>query len=310
MKGRISIIIPVYKVEKYLRKCLDSVAAQTYKDLEVLLVDDGSPDGCGAICDEYAGKDERFIVIHKKNEGVARARNSALDLATGDYISFIDSDDWIEENTYEYFMESLDKYGADCVVGRCRKVFDRDDKLEYEEMKPREVNIVSGTEAMRSVLDNGSAIWNRLFKKQVFETLRFPIGRINDDEVTVLHAYSDCEKAVFLNEATYLYRIRENSITTSSFSFKKVDVFYNSKENLEFVRQVRPELVPNGEAKCVKASLYCYFNIMKMKKSTKEDKQKASGIKKEIKEYIKTLDIKGNKLIPFSHRVALFFLKL
>lgn len=304
MNEKISIIIPVYKVEKYLGKCLDSVAAQTYKNLEVLLVDDGSPDNCPAICDEYAEKDERFKVIHKKNEGVARARNSALDVAGGDFISFIDSDDWIADNTYEYFMESLKKYNVDCVVGRCRVVYDRNDELKYTEVKPQEIRQCSGTEAMRGVLDNGSAAWNRLFRKEVFDTLRFPVGRINDDEVTALHAYAQCDKIVYLNEPTYFYRIRENSITTSAFSFKKVDVFYNSMDNLDFVKKERPELVPNAEAKCVKAALYCSYNLKKMKPADEAEKKKIAEVRQQIKENIKNIDIKANKKIQLKYKLA------
>lgn len=304
MEGKISIIIPVYKVEKYLRKCLDSVCAQTYKNLEVLLVDDGSPDNCPAICDEYAAKDSRIKVIHKKNAGVARARNSALDVATGDYISFIDSDDWIADNTYEYFMENLQKYEADCIVGRCRIVYDRNDELEYTEVKPQEIKVLTGTEAMKGVLDNGSAAWNRLFKKSTFASLRFPVDRINDDEVTALHAYADCSKVVFMNEPTYLYRIRENSITTSAFSFKKVDVFYNSMDNLEFIKQKRPELIPNAEAKCVKAALYCYYNVGKIKTKDSEEKKKVSDIRKQIKNAIKKIDVKKNTNLLFTYKMA------
>ena len=129
---KISIIVPVYKVEDYLERCIDSIVNQTYKNLEILLVDDGSPDNCGKICDEYAAKDDRIIVIHKQNEGVARARNSALDVVTGDYISFIDSDDWVAEDAYEYYLDNIKKYKADCVVGRCQMVFDRNGELDYQ----------------------------------------------------------------------------------------------------------------------------------------------------------------------------------
>ena len=131
MSEKISIIIPVYKVEDYLETCIDSILAQTYKNLENILVDDGSPDSCGSICDRYARVDARIRVIHKENAGVARARNDGLDIATGDYISFIDSDDWIAPDTYECLHRELKKQGADCAVGGCVTVYDREGKLEY-----------------------------------------------------------------------------------------------------------------------------------------------------------------------------------
>ena len=113
MGDKISIIVPVYKVEAYLSECIESIINQTYRNLEIILVDDGSPDKCGEICDEYAKKDERIHVIHKKNEGVARARNDGIEYAGGDYISFIDSDDWIAENAYEVLYQGLKQYDAD-----------------------------------------------------------------------------------------------------------------------------------------------------------------------------------------------------
>lgn len=307
MNGKISIIIPVYKVEDYLVKCIESVISQTYANLEIILVDDGSPDNCGRICDEYADKDDRIIVIHKENQGVARARNSALDIATGDYISFIDSDDWMAENAYEYLLKNLKNYKADCVVGRCQKVFDRNGELDYEDIKPEEIKCKTSTGAMRGVLKDGSAIWNRLFKRRVFDSIRFPVERINDDEVVALHAYAVCNRVVFLNETTYFYRIRENSITTSNFSLKKMDVFYNSKDNMEFVNTERPELYKYAEFKFAKAGLYCFVNLLKMKIKSEEEKEKKEEairyIRKEFKQKISS--IKNNKSIPVSYRMVI-----
>ena len=111
--SKISVIVPVYEVEPYLRKCLDSVVNQTYQNLEIILVDDGSPDKCPAICDEYAARDERIQVIHKENGGVASARNAGLERVTGDYIGWVDSDDWIETDMFEYLLENAEKFGAE-----------------------------------------------------------------------------------------------------------------------------------------------------------------------------------------------------
>ena len=113
---KISVIVPVYKVEPYLRKCLDSIAGQTYQNLEIILVDDGSPDSCGSICDEYAVQDKRVRVIHKENGGVSSARNAGLAAATGDWIGWVDSDDWIEPDLYSYMLEKVREYGADIAV--------------------------------------------------------------------------------------------------------------------------------------------------------------------------------------------------
>ncbi len=283
MDEKISIIIPVYKVEEYLPRCLDSIIQQTYKNLEIILVDDGSPDKCGEICDKYAAEDDRIKVIHKENAGVARARNDGIEIATGDYISFIDSDDWIAENTYEILYNGLKEYDADCSVGGCVTVIDKDGCLSPQERERVGVRCVSAQEAMKGVLLNGSAVWNRLFKREVFREIRFPIGRVNDDEVVALHAYAECEKIVFLDEDTYYYRIRSNSITTSKFSLRKVDCYYNSADNLEFVKKVCPELTQCAEFKYIKAMLYSYVNLKRMKKD-EQVKEVLGNIKKDIRE--------------------------
>jgi len=310
MDEKISIIVPVYKVEDYLGKCVESIINQTYKNLEIILVDDGSPDRCGAICDEYASKDDRIVVIHKENQGVARARNSALDIATGDYISFIDSDDWMAEDAYEYFIRNIKKYKSDCVVGRCQMVYDRDGSLDYKEMGKGIIECKTSLGAMKAVLLGGSAIWNRLFKKEIFETLRFPVDRINDDEVTVLHAYADCNRVVFLDKITYFYRLRENSITTSSFSMRKVDVFYNARDNMAYIAKERPKLYRYAEKKYLRAGLYCIYNLIRMKTEDPEiAKQKKKAIK-EIRQGIKEnyLSIKNNKRIPLYYKIAAKFM--
>ena len=283
MDEKISIIIPVYKVEQYLEACVDSILKQTYHNLEVILVDDGSPDRCGEICDRYAKQDERVKVIHKANAGVARARNDGIEAATGDYISFIDSDDWIAENAYEVLYKGLKEQDADCAVGGCVTVIDSDGMLEYKERGKGTYGTISAEEAMKNVLLNGSAVWNRLFKREVFKEVRFPLDRINDDEVVALHAYAECKKIVFLDADTYYYRIRSNSITTSAFSLRKVDCYYNSIDNLEFVKKVNPALVPCAEYKVIKSMLYCYVNLKRMKKTEKE-KEVLKKIKQDIKE--------------------------
>lgn len=300
MGEKISIIVPVYKVEAYLSECIESIIHQTYRDLEIILVDDGSPDKCGEICDRYAAKDERIRVIHKKNEGVARARNDGIECAGGDYISFIDSDDWIAENAYEVLYQGLKQYDADCSVGKCVTVIDKNGVLTPKKSKTSPISCETSLEAMKRVLLNGSAVWNRLFKREVFLNIRFPLDRINDDEVTALHAYAECKKIVFLDQETYYYRIRPNSITTSSFSLRKVDCYYNSIDNLDFVRQVMPELVPCAEYKFIKAMLYCYMNLKKLKRDPK-----AREIRKQLHQ-----DIKENKAVAYANPYLSPILKL
>ncbi|MCH5342964.1 MAG: glycosyltransferase family 2 protein [Acetatifactor sp.] len=303
MSEKISIIIPVYKVEQYLPECIESIINQTYHDLEIILVDDGSPDKCGEICDQYARQDERIHVIHKENGGVARARNDGIEYASGDYISFIDSDDWIAENAYELLHQGLKQYDADCAVGKCVTVIDENGVLTPKKNAESSVRCETASEAMKHVLLSGSAVWNRLFKREVFKQIRFPIGRVNDDEVVALHAYAECKKIVFLDQDTYYYRIRQNSITTSKFSLRNVDCYYNSVDNLEFVRQRQPELVECAEYKCIKAMLYCYVNLRKLK-GDPEAKKIRHKIHEEIRQ--KKSAAYANQYVSLAMKVLMF----
>ena len=295
MSEKISIIIPVYKVEDYLETCIDSILAQTYKNLEIILVDDGSPDSCGSICDRYARVDARIRVIHKENAGVARARNDGLDIATGDYISFIDSDDWIAPDTYECLYRELKKQGADCAVGGCVTVYDREGKLEYpDRIEEGEPECRKAEDVIRDLLLHASAVWNRLFKKEIFQEIRFPLDRVNDDEVVALHAYAECSKIVFLHHPTYYYRIRGNSITTSEFSLRNMDYYYNSQDNLSFIRIRMPQLIPCAEYKVYKSLLYCYVNLRKLEK-TPQTEQLKKKLREDIRHHRKA-DLKNHYL--------------
>lgn len=267
MGGKISIIVPVYKVEAYLPKCIESIIHQTYRDLEIILVDDGSPDKCGEICDQYAAGDTRISVIHKeKNDGLAGARNTGMELATGEYIFFVDSDDWLAEDALEKLYDGLEKYQADCSVGVCVTILeDENGEMHTQYGKPRGIECKTAMEAMKEVLLTCSSAGNRLYKRKMLEGLRFPHGRINEDEPFVLRLYERMERIIFLDCDTYFYRKRKDSITTSDFSVKKVDCVYNSRENLEFVTIKAPELIPAAEYKYCKTLLWCYINLFKLK---------------------------------------------
>lgn len=284
-KEKISVIVPVYNVEKYLPTCLDSLIGQTYRNLEIILVDDGATDGSGRICDEYARKDPRIRVIHQANAGVAMARNAGLACATGAYVSFADSDDWLEKNAYRVLYHGLKKYGAQCSVGRCVHVTDDDGKLTYGKRQKCPIRCDTSREAMKLVLLNGSAVWNRLFKAEIFETIRFRKGRVNDDEAAALYAYERCEKIVFLNRYTYFYRLRKNSITTAAFSLKNLDFYYNAQDNLAFIEQTAPELLPCAQFRLIKALLYCYIKLRLKRGKSPEENEKAVWLYTEIRRH-------------------------
>lgn len=241
----ISVVVPVYKVEPYLRKCVDSILGQTYRNLEIILVDDGSPDGCPAICDEYAEKDRRVKVIHQKNGGLSDARNAGLDIAAGEWLSFIDSDDWIEPDMYEYILMRAEESGADISVGGVN-----DELLTNGSTKIikstfsgiTEENVLSNTEAMAKYFQTSWSAWNKIYRRELFDGIRFPAGEINEDEAIVLRLLERCKHVTYTNKVYYHYIHRPESITTSAFSEKKLAWYRHCADNLEWIKSHHPEL--------------------------------------------------------------------
>lgn len=266
-KPLISVVIPVYGVEKYLPDCFESVIRQTYENLEIIAVDDCSPDGCGAICEAYEKKDARIRAIHRTtNGGLSAARNTGIDAAGGEYLFFLDSDDWIAPDTIACLLEKMKAYHADCCAGACVIVLEKEDgSLVRQKRAHVPEHCDSAQKAMERLLLHESSACNRLYRREAFSKLRFPEGRINEDEPTVLRLYAQMERIVFLDKDTYFYRKRKNSITTSDFSMKKLDCVKNSRENLIFIRKNNPDLIPAAEYKYIKTMLWCYVSLYKLK---------------------------------------------
>lgn len=239
-KPLISVIVPVYKVEQYLNACVDSILAQTYTNLEIILVDDGSPDQCGAICDEYAAKDSRVKVIHKVNGGLSDARNAGMEVSTGDYLAFVDSDDLLAPDALDVLYGLAEAHHADLVIGGHVR-FSDETVLSFSPAQTPE-QVMTPSEAMIEFFKNGCASWARLYKRAVHIHTFFPVGEINEDEAIVLSLLDHCETVVKTDQVIYGYRNRPESITTSTFSLKKLDWYRHCKANYEWIRANYPEL--------------------------------------------------------------------
>lgn len=224
MNKLISIIIPVYNVEGYLDTCMDSVLNQTYKNIEVILVDDGATDNSGQICDYYAEEDMRVRVIHKKNGGLADARNKGITRANGDYIMFIDSDDVVSRNFVEYLYRLIIENSSD--IGICNPVHcypGREIKFEPESMK----KIFESEDAIVEMLYQKSflvAAWGKIFKKEYFNDILFPYGMLFEDSAVMYKIFDKAEKIVYSDAKLYGYMHREGSITTNKFSKRDCDI--------------------------------------------------------------------------------------
>lgn len=253
MEPLISVIVPIYKVEPYLKECVDSILNQTYRNLEVILVDDGSPDNCGAICDSYAAQDSRVKVIHQENGGLSSARNAGLSVASGEYITFVDSDDALVTDAMEYMLHLAEKEGADIVIGN---------DLRFEDDLPTvrecEVNIIlrNKEEAMAEFFQNGCAAWGRLYRREIHEGIAFPVGEINEDEAIVLKLLERCRKTVKTTATVYYYRCRPESITTTSFHAKKLIWVRHCLDNLNYIEAHHPDLVPDAAARYYESLLW------------------------------------------------------
>ena len=255
----VSIIIPVYKVEKYLKECLESVVNQIYKNLEIILVDDGSPDSCGKICDEYAKNDERVKVIHKENGGLSSARNKGLDVASGSYISFVDSDDVIDKR----FIETLYHMCVEnnCDIAECGfKRFKGD--IEVENAESEEIKVISAIEMQNKLFVDGESaqtviVCDKLYKKYLFDSIRFPIGKVHEDESATYKILYSCKTSVVAtNLKLYYYRENLNSITGKKFNIKRLDILDAYEERKNFYKE-------KGENELYRKSLSNYAETLR-----------------------------------------------
>lgn len=223
----ISVIVPVYKVEPYLRQCVDSILAQTYTDFELILVDDGSPDNCGAICDEYATKDSRIRVIHQENGGLSAARNAGLDAAAGEYITFVDSDDVIAPDCLHCMIDIALQTKVDIVSGKMAKFSNENAELWGD--KPTEYEYFTEDRHAASVRlyrDSSRLPINacgKLYRSDLLKHLRFPLGRLHEDQAFVPKAVYAANEVAMVDRALYGYREREASITQSTFTNRRYD---------------------------------------------------------------------------------------
>lgn len=218
----ISIIVPIYNVEKYLPKCVESIAHQTYRNLEIILVDDGSPDRCGEMCDQYAVKDSRIKVIHKQNGGLSDARNTAIDVAKGEYITFVDSDDYILPDYIESLYENLKKYNADISISLPRTVDENGvlgtgQKTHYDCV----LSVKKAVDAMFYQQMFDTQAWCKLYKAKLFEHIRYPKGLLFEDLPTTYKFILKSKRIAYTNRQDYMYLLRSNSIEGVPFNMNK-----------------------------------------------------------------------------------------
>ncbi len=221
----ISVIVPIYKVEKYLDDCVQSLINQTYKNIEIILVDDGSPDNCGQMCDEYAAQDRRIKVIHKDNGGLSDARNVAIDVAQGEWITFVDSDDYVTEDYTETLYNLVAKYNCEISVALHQKFLDgQSPHVHFPSISEEKMDSKYAVEQMFYQEKFDNAAWSKLYHRKLFESgIRYPKGLLFEDLPTTYKLMLLSSSVAFTNKKIYYYRLRNSSIEGSSYNPKKIE---------------------------------------------------------------------------------------
>lgn len=285
MEELVSIIVPIYKTEKYLDRCIKSIINQSYKKLEIILVDDGSPDRCGEICDEWAKKDKRIKVIHKKNGGLSDARNAGIEIAQGEYLSFIDSDDYVHRDFIKFLYENCLKNNAD--ISMCGvKQTDKDENINRE-IKNENIRIVFSKDVLEKKHNIYCVAWNKLYKKSIFNNIRYPKGKIHEDVAVIYKIMYYSNKIAITDSELYFYFSAPESIMRSEFSEKRLDALDVIKDSYKF-------FIENNEKSYAYFILRDYLDtILEFYKQSYLLKKEKLEIRKEIrkelrKEYKKT----------------------
>lgn len=273
---KVTVIVPIYNVENYLKKCLDSILRQTYNNLEIILINDGSTDGSKNIAEEYQEKDQRVILLNKENGGLSDARNYGIERASGEYITFIDSDDEVTEDYVEYLINLTEKYKTDIAIASYRlksgnkiinygKDYNTEKLTEYECLR-------------RMLLDEGFTVtaWAKLYKTKLFNDVRYPVGKIYEDNGTTYKLIMKCNEIAYGSKDIYIYYKRNGSITSENFNDRKYSIIDFSDEMGDKILEKYPELVNEVERKKIE-SRFCVLRQMN-KNLNEEQKKKQKGI--------------------------------
>lgn len=293
---KLSVIVPVYNVEKYLKRCINSILNQEYSYFELILVDDGSTDKSGNICDEYADKDKRIRVIHKENSGLSSARNIGIDVASGSYISFIDSDDYINPNMFKRLMDIANNNNTDIVS--CNYIEFEGDKCDSIIVKDKKEYQYNNIEALKNYLldfnnENKkihTVVWNKIYKKELFNGIRFPMGKIFEDGYVTYKLLYISKKIFHIEDELYYYFRREGSISKSKFSIKDVYSYDDWREIYRFLYNNCNEISSLASAKYIRKHIEMYIRI-------KKHKDEIPNFKKYMNEIKSDLKIDRNKLL-------------
>ena len=265
-KDLISVVVPIYKVEKYLQKCVSSITGQTYKNLEIILVDDGSPDNCPVLCDSLAKTDKRIKVIHKPNGGLSDARNEGIKIATGKFITFVDSDDYLNLNFIETLYHNLTETGSDVSICNFQDVYENE-KVDIRLKETSEILTFDNSNKFEQLYKDLRlrfvTAWGKLYRKDIFDKVKYPVGKINEDEFVCHHILSPCNKVCYSDVKYYYYLQRENSIMHQKYSKRNLDVFDGLYDRILFFKENYPPLELESVYNYLNSIIRVYYRFAK-----------------------------------------------
>lgn len=303
-----SIIVPVYGAEDYLNDCLDSILAQTYRDFELLLVDDGSPDRCGLICDDYAKRDARVRVFHTENAGSSAARNYGIDRARGRYLGFIDSDDVIDSDMYRVLVDNIKKEKADMSMCGLADVYGG--KVVNPVTEPQYI-VMDSKESIRTVFEaklTSVTPVNKLYRREIFEGIRYPVGEDSGEDASIIvDLLLRCKKTVLTTEQYYRYIHREGSITTRPFRASDQSVIRAYYKNYNLIKKNVPELLDVAQMRLCWAHLFVLDKLL-----CSSNRQEFSDIEKKIVIFLRKNSrfVLGDSRFNRTRRLAMCLLKI
>lgn len=264
MKPLISVIVPIYNVEQYLCRCVECLTAQTYKNLEIILVDDGSPDNCPQFCDEYAKKDSRIKVIHKKNGGLSDARNAGMKVATGEYISFIDSDDYVSNDFIETLYNAILSENSDIVECSVVKFYEDEHFDEYkDDLKITSFNTEESLSKLIAENPFKQHVWNKLYKSDLVSGVPYAVGKLNEDEFWTYQIFGQAKKVTRVNKTMYYYFQRQSSIMGNTYNLRRLDALEGKANRQKYIEKYFPGLAAQAKVDLFESCIFAYQSVLK-----------------------------------------------
>lgn len=298
---KISILVPVYNSDKYLKKCVESILNQTYENIELILVNDGSTDTSYELIEQFKIQDKRVKAVHIENNGVANARNIALDNATGDYFLYVDSDDWIEQDYIEELYNLIIQEKADICIGNCVHYIENTNSYIHKDFGIHEKRIYNKCEAVEELMYHNflrHSPWGKLYKKQIFDGMRFPTGYHYEDLALIYKLFFKAEKIIYTPMEKYIYMVREGSIVHRELSQADVKaILQYSEEIVEFLEKEVPQIIDSGK-------YLLLINSIKIIESVEKNETNKVYINKamsNLKKYRK--DVISNKKVSYKYKM-------